>query len=323
MTERIVVTGGLGFIGSNFLNVFVPKFPEILFTNLDAETYAWSQSNLDQSVQTANNYEFFKADIRNQKQIFEIFENLRPTGVIHFAAETHVDRSIQNPSIFVSTNILGTTVLLEAHHRFGSGCFCYISTDEVYGDSTLQEYIFDEDSSFCPSSPYSASKASAEMFVRAYARTFGLDTIIVRPTNNFWPNQFLEKFIPASICRLLSGDPILLYGSGQQKRDWIFVTDTVRAIWELFRRSPRGEAYNLSADHLMTNLNLSEQLITRVIGDVDPKNYIQHITDRPGHDFCYRISGIKFRKFAPDFCFTEFDLGFQKTLDFYQKILWK
>jgi dTDP-glucose 4,6-dehydratase len=232
---KLIVTGGAGFIGSNFLNKYVPLHPEITFINVDALTYAGKLEHLREAVKSAPNYHFEKTDIRDIVALRTVYEHYQPTDIIHFAAESHVDNSIKNPFIFTETNVMGTQNLLELHKEFKMQRFHHISTDEVYGDLPNGGF-FTETTPINPSSPYSASKASSDLLVKAYGRTFGLNYSITRCSNNYGPNQDKEKLIPHFIDLLQHDNPVTLYGDGSNIRDRLYVDDHCDAIWTVFTK---------------------------------------------------------------------------------------
>lgn len=296
---RLLVTGGCGFIGSNFIRYMLKNYPyEII--NLDKLTYCGNLENL-KDVENDSRYTFLRGDIADREVLEEIFER-KIDIVINFAAESHVDRSIIDPSQFIRTNVYGTYNLLEVSRRKGVGRYIQISTDEVYG-SLGDEGKFKEDTPLCPSSPYSASKASADLLVMAYYKTYGLPVIITRCSNNYGPYQFPEKLIPLMITNALEGKELPLYGDGKNVRDWIHVFDHVRAIDLVLHRGREGEIYNIGADNERTNLEIVKMLLD-ILGK--PYSLIKFVKDRPGHDRRYAIDAEKIKK----------ELGFRVTVEF-------
>ncbi len=312
--KTILVTGGAGFIGSNFLNLMVPKYPTYAFINLDALTYA---ANLDHiTVSNAPNYSFVKADIRDRARLEDIFSTHRPTHIIHFAAESHVDNSITGPAIFVETNVIGTANLLEVARTHGVARFHHVSTDEVYGSLTLTDPKSTEESHLSPNSPYSASKASSDLMVRAYHHTFGLDTVTTRASNNYGPHQHTEKLIPRFITNLLSGKPVPVYGTGENIRDWIHVSDHVLGIDAVFHRGRAGEIYNLGGGNEIKNIDITKRLLTLAGCSEDMMEYVP---DRLGHDLRYALDTSKAQRefgWAPVY---NFEHGLTETFEYYRR----
>lgn len=309
--KNILITGGAGFIGSNFLNEFVPKYPEITFINLDKLTYAGNLKNL--KIKESSNYKFIQGDICNSELLENLFSQEKIDAVIHFAAESHVDISIKNPGIFVETNIVGTQKLLEQSLKYNVKRFHQVSTDEVYGSLGKTGY-FTEKTNLAPNSPYSASKASSDFLVRAYHETFGLNATISRCSNNYGPNQDLTKLIPLFITKLKNNQKVPLYKDGKNVRDWLFVKDHVEAIWEIFTRSENGLVYNIGGNNEKTNLE-----ITKILLDYFGKNedQIEYVSDRKGHDLRYAIDANKIKKdlgWEPKYTFEN---GMAETLAFY------
>jgi dTDP-glucose 4,6-dehydratase len=266
-SKIILVTGGAGFIGSNYLNTFVPAYPNYRFINVDALTYAADLKNI--SVSKAENYAFVQADIRDHEALIRIFSEFSPTHIINFAAESHVDNSILGPRIFIETNVVGTENLLECARTQNVVRFHQISTDEVYGSLSPDATPTTEDAPLLPNSPYSASKASADLLVRSYNKTFGLDTVITRASNNYGPNQHHEKLIPRFITNLLKGQKVPVYGEGKNIRDWIHVSDHVQGIDAAFHKGKSGEIYNLGGGQELTNLSITEELLRFLGKDED------------------------------------------------------
>ena len=310
--ERILVTGGAGFIGSNYLNHFVPKNKSTLFINVDVLTYAGNLKNINVSKEA--NYVFEKVDIRDKGALQKVFRKYQPTGVIHFAAESHVDFSIKNPQIFLETNVIGTDNLLALSVKHKIKRFLLISTDEVYGALSQKDRSFEETDLLDPRSPYSASKAGAEYLARAYANTFGLDVVTTRSSNNYGPNQDKSKVIPLFISNLLKGKKVPLYGKGLQVRDWLYVEDNVRAINLVWRKGKSGEVYNVGGNYELSNYDLTCKLLSLLgLGE----EMIDYVKDRPGHDFRYSLNTDKIMKLGwkPEIFFSQ---GIIRTLDFYK-----
>lgn len=287
---RFLVTGGAGFIGSNFIHYVLGQHPDWEIVNLDKLTYAGNLANL-KDIESAPRYRFVKGDIADR----ELVDQLLGEGldvIIHFAAESHVDRSILDPSPFIETNVRGTQVLLEGAKRHQVQRFIQVSTDEVYG-SLGEEGKFTEESPLAPNSPYAASKAAADHLCRAYYRTYGLPVIITRCSNNYGPYQFPEKLIPLTIINAIEGKPVPLYGDGLNVRDWIFVEDHCRALDMIIQRGRIGEVYNIGGDNERANLDLVRYLLD-IMGQ--PQNLITFVADRPGHDQRYALDTTKIRK---------------------------
>lgn len=312
--DTVFVTGGAGFIGSNYLNKYVPLCPTRLFVNIDCLTYAGKRSNL--SVEKEKNYKFHKIDIRDRVALRRLFKAYKPAGIIHFAAESHVDLSIKNPEIFVETNVVGTHNLLSLAREYGVKRFHQISTDEVYGSLRDRKGSFTEKSLLAPRNPYSASKAAADMLVQAYHETFGLNSVITRSGNNYGPNQDASKMIPSFITKLMQGKKVPLYSRGEHIREWIYVEDCVDAIHLVFEKGVAGAVYNISSGVELTNLDLTKKILALARRD---KSFIKFVADRPGHDFRYFLDSKKLRKelgWEPKVSFVR---GLQMTFDFYKK----
>jgi len=311
----ILLTGGAGFIGSNYLNKFVSKYKTYFFINVDFLTYAANLNNI--KVKNAKNYTFEKVDIRDIKSLNKIFLKYHPTDIIHFAAETHVDFSIQNPAIFIETNINGTNNLLMLAKEYKIKRFVQISTDEVYGQLKSKKGKFKETDRLDPSSPYSASKAGAELLVNAYHKTFGLDTVITRSSNNYGPNQDTTKVIPKFITNLLNNKKVPLYAKGDNIRDWIYIEDNVEAIDLVFHKGRTGEVYNIGGQCEKTNLEITKILLKLLNKD---ESYIEYVPDRPGHDFRYALDISKIYNelgWRPKYNFQQ---GIKKTVEFYKSL---
>ncbi|MEO8483639.1 MAG: dTDP-glucose 4,6-dehydratase [Acidobacteriota bacterium] len=320
---KIIVTGGAGFIGSNFLNLVVPRHPEHQFINVDALTYAANLRNLD-AIADRTNYRFERVDIREDAAVQDLFERTRPNVVVHFAAESHVDRSIHSPASFVHTNITGTFQLLEAFRALPSDVatlFHHVSTDEVYG-SLGAEGAFTERTPYDPSSPYSASKAASDHLVRAYHRTYGLPVKVTNCSNNYGPYQFPEKLIPLMILNALERKPLPVYGRGENVRDWLFVEDHCEAIWTVIEKGTVGETYNVGGRSERRNLDVVRAICERVAIETGAPiaellGLITYVTDRPGHDLRYAIDPSKIERecgFEPR---ENFESGLARTVRFY------
>lgn len=322
---NILITGGAGFIGSHLVRHFVLKYPEYHIYNLDLLTYAGNLANLS-DVEQAPNYTFIKADIQDLPGLRTIFAERQIQAVLHCAAESHVDRSITDPLAFVRTNVLGTTALLQAAREswqddFSDKLFYHISTDEVYG-ALGDDGLFLEDTAYDPRSPYSASKASSDHFVRAYYHTYGMPIKISNCSNNYGPFQFPEKLIPLFINNILQQNPLPVYGAGTNVRDWLYVEDHVRAIDTIFHRGSLGETYNIGGHNEWRNIDLIYQLcdlmdekLSRPAGS--SRNLITFVKDRAGHDFRYAIDATKIKDdlgWLPSLQFAE---GLSKTIDWY------
>lgn len=319
--KRIIVTGGAGFIGSNFLLMMVPRYPDYLFVNLDCLTYAGNLANL-KAIEKAPNYHFEKIDIRDFDALAACFNKFDINNLIHLAAESHVDRSIIGPAVFIQTNIIGTFNLLElARERFhqGESVFLHVSTDEVYGSLSEGGY-FTELSAYHPNSPYSASKAAADHLVRAYYKTYRLDTIITNCSNNFGPYQFPEKLIPLMICNALEGKPLPVYGDGRHIRDWLFVQDHCEALDLVFHNGRPGQTYNIGGHNEIENGELVKmicRLMDDLLGGGPREKLIAFVPDRPGHDRRYAIDPTLILKelgWRPRVSFEE---GLKKTIRWY------
>ena len=312
---KYLVTGGAGFIGSNFLHYVVNKYPNDEYVCLDALTYAGNYNNL-LPVINKGNFKFVKGDIADEKFIYELFEKEKFDVVINFAAESHVDNSIKNSGIFVQTNIMGTRVLLDASRKYNIKRYHQVSTDEVYGDLPLdrKDLLFKETTPINPSSPYSASKASADHLVQAYHRTFNLPTTISRCSNNYGPYQFPEKLIPLTISKALSDEPIPVYGKGENVRDWIHVHDHNVGVDMIVRNGRVGEVYNLGGHSERTNLEVVKTILKQL---GKPESLITFVTDRPGHDLRYAIDSDKTEKELGWNRTYKFEDGIKETVDWY------
>lgn len=312
---KILVTGGAGFIGGNFVHYMVNRYPEDMIVNLDLLTYAGNLETL-KPVENKPNYKFIKGDIADRKFVFELFQKEGFDAVVNFAAESHVDRSIENPTIFVTTNVLGTRTLLDASKEFGVKRYHQVSTDEVYGDLPLDrpDLFFTEATPLHTSSPYSSSKASADLFVLAYYRTFGLPVTISRCSNNYGPYHFPEKLIPLMISRALANEPLPVYGTGENVRDWLYVEDHCAAIDLILRHGRIGEVYNVGGHNERTNLEVVKTIL-KVLNK--PESLIRYVKDRPGHDMRYAIDPTKLENelgWKPEY---NFDTGIRQTIEWY------
>ena len=312
---NIIVTGGAGFIGSNFVFHMLQAHPAYRIVCLDKLTYAGNLSTLE-PVMTNENFRFVKADICDRAAVYQLFEKEHPDMVVNFAAESHVDRSIENPGIFLETNIMGTAVLMDACRKYGITRYHQVSTDEVYGDLPLDrpDLFFTEDTPIHTSSPYSSSKASADLLVLAYHRTYGLPVTISRCSNNYGPYHFPEKLIPLMIINALHDKLLPVYGDGLNVRDWLYVEDHCRAIDLILHKGTVGEVYNVGGHNEMKNIDIVK-LICRTLGK--PESLIQFVTDRKGHDRRYAIDPTKIHRELGWLPETKFADGIQKTIQWY------
>ncbi len=312
---KILVTGGAGFIGGNFVHYMVNKYPEDEIVNLDLLTYAGNLETL-KPVEDKPNYRFVRGDIADRTFIFDLFEKEQFDVVINFAAESHVDRSITGPQIFVQTNVLGTTTLLDASRAFGVKRYHQVSTDEVYGDLPLDrpDLFFTEETPLHTSSPYSSSKASADLFVLAYHRTFGLPVTVSRCSNNYGPYQFPEKLIPLMIARALADEKLPVYGEGLNVRDWLHVYDHCVAIDLIVRNGKVGEVYNIGGHNERTNIEVVKTIL-KALGK--PESLIEHVEDRKGHDRRYAIDPQKLENELGWKPVYTFDSGIPETIQWY------
>ncbi|MBM6733382.1 dTDP-glucose 4,6-dehydratase [Megasphaera stantonii] len=312
---NIIVTGGAGFIGSNFVFHMLQTHPEYRIVCLDKLTYAGNLSTLE-PVMGNENFRFVKADICDRAAVYQLFEEEHPDMVVNFAAESHVDRSIENPGIFLETNIMGTAVLMDACRKYGITRYHQVSTDEVYGDLPLDrpDLFFTEDTPIHTSSPYSSSKASADLLVLAYHRTYGLPVTISRCSNNYGPYHFPEKLIPLMIINALHDKPLPVYGDGLNVRDWLYVEDHCRAIDLILQKGTVGEVYNVGGHNEMKNIDIVK-LICRTLGK--PESLIHFVTDRKGHDRRYAIDPTKIHRELGWLPETKFVDGIQKTIQWY------
>lgn len=324
MIKNVLITGGAGFIGCHVVKLFATKYPDYKIINLDALTYAGNLENLS-DIEKLRNYEFVNANILNTKDIYKIFADHEITDVIHLAAESHVDRSIHSPLDFVYTNIVGTVNLLNTAKQFWNNeqghLFYHVSTDEVFG-SLGETGFFTETTPYDPRSPYSASKASSDHFVRAYHETYGIPTIISNCSNNYGPNHFPEKLIPLFINNIIHEKPLPVYGDGNYTRDWLFVKDHARAIDLIFHKGQRGSTYNIGGFNEWKNIDLVK-LLCRLMDEKlgrskgTSESLITYVKDRPGHDKRYAIDASKVNKelgWQPSVTFEE---GLEQTIDWY------
>ncbi len=308
---KILVTGGLGFMGSNFIRYMLEHYEDVEIANLDKMTYAGNPDNL-RDIERNPRYRFLKGDIADQQAVENLVTLFQPQAIVNYAAETHVDRSILDPGAFVMTDVIGTYRLLEATRQYHVSRFIQISTDEVFG--SVAEGESDETSPFDPSSPYSASKAGADHLVRAYFRTYGTPTIVTHAVNNYGPYQYPEKLIPLFITNLLEGKKVPVYGSGANIREWLYVLDHARAIDRVLRDGKTGEVYNIGTGERLTNLHITRQLLT-ALGKDDAS--IEYVADRLGHDLRYAVDATKLRKLGWQPSVT-FDQGIVETVQWYR-----
>lgn len=311
--EKILVTGGAGFIGGNFVHYMVDKYPDYLIYNLDLLTYAGDLTK-HREIENHENYFFINTDITDRQAINDLFEKEKFTYIAHFAAESHVDRSITDPGLFVRTNVLGTQVLLEAAKANGVKKFVHISTDEVYGELDFDpDTFFTEETPLQPNSPYSASKASSDLFVRSYYETYGLPVNITRCSNNYGPYHFPEKLIPLTISRLLNDQKVPVYGDGKNVRDWLHVRDHCSAIDLVMHEGVTGEVYNIGGHNEQTNLEVVRKIISALGKSED---LIEFVEDRQGHDKRYAIDPAKLEKLGwkPQY---DFETGIAQTVEWF------
>ena len=311
----VIVTGGAGFIGGNFIYYMLKNHPEDRVVCVDCLTYAGNLSTLKGAMEHPN-FRFCKINICDREAVYRLFEEEHPDVVINFAAESHVDRSIENPEVFLQTNILGTAVMMDACRKYGIRRFHQVSTDEVYGDLPLDrpDLFFTESTPLHTSSPYSSSKASADLLVMAYHRTYGLPVTLSRCSNNYGPYQFPEKLIPLMIANALADKPLPVYGEGLNVRDWLYVEDHCKAIDLILRQGREGEVYNIGGHNEMRNIDIVK-LICRELGK--PESLITYVTDRKGHDLRYAIDPAKIHAelgWLPETMFAD---GIQKTIRWY------
>ena len=311
----IIVTGGAGFIGSNFVFHMLQAHPDYRIVCLDKLTYAGNLSTLEPVLQQ-DNFRFVKADICDRQAVGKLFQEEKPDIVVNFAAESHVDRSIENPGIFLETNIMGTAVLMDACRKYGIQRYHQVSTDEVYGDLPLDrpDLFFTEETPLHTSSPYSSSKASADLLVMAYYRTYGLPVTISRCSNNYGPYHFPEKLIPLMIANALADKPLPVYGNGENVRDWLYVEDHCRAIDLIIHAGKVGEVYNVGGHNEKRNIDIV-RIICQELGK--PESLIVHVEDRKGHDRRYAIDPAKIHRELGWLPETKFEDGIKKTIKWY------
>lgn len=330
MAKRtIIITGGAGFIGSHVVRLFVNKYPEYNIINVDKLTYAGNLANL-RDVEDKPNYKFVRLDICDFEAVLSLMHSEGVDGIIHLAAESHVDRSIVDPFAFARTNVMGTLSLLQAAKIYWESCeegyegkrFYHISTDEVYGALEFDKSLFTEHTSYNPHSPYSASKASSDHFVRAYHDTYGMPTIVTNCSNNYGPNQFPEKLIPLFISNIRQRKPLPVYGKGENVRDWLYVEDHARAIDLIFHKGDVAETYNIGGSNEWRNIDLIKVIIKtvdRLLGNAEGHSLglIEHIADRLGHDARYAIDSSKLRNELGWEPSVQFEEGIERTVRWY------
>lgn len=310
-----LVTGGAGFIGSNFIFHLLEQYPQARIVCLDALTYAGNLSTLA-GVMERENFRFVRGSVTDREAVFALFQEERPEYVVNFAAETHVDRAIESPGVFLETNILGTQNLMDACRQYGVERFHQVSTDEVYGDLPLDrpELLFTEETPLCASSPYSASKAAADLLVQAYVRTYGLPASISRCSNNYGPYQFPEKLIPLMIANALADRPLPVYGTGENVRDWLYVADHCKAIDLILHRGRAGQVYNIGGHNEMRNIDIVRRILACLHKS---ETLITFVKDRAGHDLRYAIDPSKIHRELGWLPETRFAEGLEKTIDWY------
>lgn len=312
---KIIVTGGAGFIGGNFVYYELKNHPEDEIICLDKLTYAGNLETLENAMKNPK-FKFVKADIADREAVYKLFEEEKPDIVVNFAAESHVDRSIENPEIFLQTNIMGTQVLMDACRKYGITRYHQVSTDEVYGDLPLDrpDLFFTEETPIHTSSPYSSSKAGADLLVLAYYRTYKLPVSITRCSNNYGPYHFPEKLIPLIISRALADEPLPVYGKGENVRDWLYVEDHCAAIDLVMRKGRVGEVYNIGGHNEKSNLEVVKTILKQL---QKPESLITYVTDRPGHDMRYAIDPTKIHNELGWLPQTKFEDGIKQTIDWY------
>ena len=308
---KLLITGGLGFIGSNFIRYMMNKYPEYKIVNLDKMTYAGNPENL-RDIEKDPYYKFVRGCVTDENLVNELVSGEKPDAIIHFAAESHVDRSIHGSLDFVQTNVMGTRVMLDAAKQYKIERFIYISTDEVYGD--IEVGSFKEEDPFRPNSPYSASKAAGDLLARAYFKTFKLPVLITRSSNNYGPYQYPEKLIPLFITNLLENKKVPLYGDGLNVRDWLYVLDNCTGIDMILHRGKDGEAYNIGGDNEKTNREITD-IVLRELGK--DESWIEYVKDRPGHDRRYSLDSTKIKKIGwePKY---DFETAIREKIDWYR-----
>lgn len=315
--KKILITGGAGFIGANLVKYMIDKYKDYSIVNLDLLTYASNLNNL-KDVENNKNYKFIKGDISDRDFVFDLFRNERFDIVINCAAESHVDRSISDPGVFIRTNIVGTQVLLDVSREYGVERFHQVSTDEVYGDLPIdrKDLLFTEESIINPSSPYSASKASADLLVNSYYRTYGMPVSISRCSNNYGPYQHNEKLIPLMISKILNNEKLPVYGDGKNVRDWLYVYDHCSAIDLIVHKGKAGEVYNIGGNSEKSNIELVKILIS-ILGESE--DLISFVNDRPGHDLRYAIDSSKIESELGWKRRYDFECGIMKTIKWYKE----
>jgi len=315
---KLLITGGLGFIGSNFVRHILAKYPDYKIINLDKMSYAGNPENL-RDVENDSRYKFIKGDICDEGLVNDLVSREKPDVIVHFAAESHVDRSILGPDEFLRTNIFGTHVLLKAAHQYKISRFIHIGTDEEYG--SIQNGSFKESDILNPSSPYSSSKAAASLLALSYFKTYKLPVIVTRSSNNYGPFQFPEKVMPLFITNLLEEKKVPLYGDGLNVRDWLYVLDNCEAIDVILYKGKLGEVYNIGADNERTNKEITEIVLRELGKDED---WIEYVKDRPGHDRRYALDSTKVKKLGwkPEY---DFEKAIKETIDWYKNNInwWK
>lgn len=315
---KLLITGGLGFIGSNFIRHILNKYSEYKIVNLDKMTYAGNPENL-RDIEKDPHYRFVRGCVTDENLVNELVSGEKPDAIIHFAAESHVDRSIHGSLDFVQTNVMGTRVLLDAAKQYKTERFIYISTDEVYGD--IEVGSFKEEDPFRPNSPYSASKAAGDLLARAYFKTFKVPVLITRSSNNYGPYQYPEKLIPLFITNLLEDKKVPLYGDGLNVRDWLYVLDNCAGIDMILHRGKDGEAYNIGGDNERTNREITEIILKELDKD---ESWVEYVKDRPGHDRRYSLDSTKIKKLGwePKY---DFETAIKEKIDWYKNNIdwWK